>query len=156
TREPPPAAGLPSVARLHEAVTTMMKMTSFRPTLETLETRDTPTAGFGLQGTTLVINGSDTADTATGTPNEHNKNTPFDDTIQVVFHDQGYNVVRVQTIPVWTQGFLGVPIPNVTRIEFYGGKGADTFTNNSYLPCHAEGGDDGDSLFGGSGNDELI
>ncbi len=49
-----------------------------------------------------------------------------------------------------------VPAGTIGRIIYQGRAGDDTFTNNTSLPCLADGGPGDDTLQGGTGNDILI
>jgi len=60
------------------------------------------------------------------------------------------NTPQAKPAPCWK-----CPGP-VTKIEFYGNAGNDTFTNNTNIPCFADGGVGNDTLKGGGANDILF
>ncbi len=47
-------------------------------------------------------------------------------------------------------------LADVTNIDFVGGSGSDTFTNDTHLSSTANGGDAADYMFGGSGSDYFF
>ncbi len=74
-----------------------------------------------------------------------------DNNIVMVSISQGNpNMPKAKPGPTWN-----CPGP-VTKIEFYGNAGNDTFTNNTNIPCFADGGSGNDTLQGGGANDILF
>ncbi|WP_163864936.1 C2 family cysteine protease [Myxococcus eversor] len=95
--------------------------------------------GLDGTGTKVVITGTASADTAAVSyyPN---------DPTSIIVTLNGTSSVY------WLNPLFGSAI---TSISFSGGDGNDTFTNNTALPCTANGGNGDDVLNGGSGDDFL-
>jgi hypothetical protein len=61
----------------------------------------------------------------------------------------------VSTYEVRVNGILRYVQPGVTRFVFKGGAGNDKFTNNTEVPCEADG-EDGDDILTGGWSDDLL
>lgn len=114
--------------------------TAFRPRLEALEDRALPATGASptavLRGGLLTITGTEANDSA------------------VVSAAQGQVFVRMTSGGATrTQSFRGA---QVTRVDFYGLGGNDTYTNLTAIRGQAIGGTGNDTLTGGSGSDYLF
>jgi Ca2+-binding RTX toxin-like protein len=89
--------------------------------------------------------------TIEGTAADDNVSVGCSDTnVVMVSASQGNSNPKTKPVPTWV-----CPGP-VTKIEFYGNAGNDTFTNNTNIPCFADGGSGNDTLQGGAANDILF
>jgi Ca2+-binding RTX toxin-like protein len=107
--------------------------------LESLERRDVPAVSVTLQGTTLVIQGSDLSD--------------------IVIVDQSGPELIVQTFTEGDPGSTTLPpfdAGTVDLIEFHGAAGDDQFDNRTSIVSIAHGDAGLDILTGGNGDDQLF
>lgn len=80
--------------------------------------------------------------------------THADDKVRVTSNDSNQVTVEA-TGALGPQPAKTFGVGEVQRVEFTGGAGNDTFTNDTALPCRAFGGEGLDVLFGGGGDDRL-
>jgi Ca2+-binding RTX toxin-like protein len=107
--------------------------------LEPLEGRDVPSISCVLQGTTLVI---------TGTDPDPNTGHLGNDSVQI--SQQGKDLV----IELFSDGDASmtvqtIPLKSVQLVQFNGLGGNDIFDCNAHVACIADGGDGADALYGG-------
>lgn len=110
---------------------------SYRPTLEHLELRLTPTVTVDGSGN-IVVQG-----------------TPFNDLI--TFSNYNGNVVIKETVNGRLVAVTTLPTPPPgARLIAFGDDGNDVIKNNNLIiPCEFHGGNGNDNLTGGAGNDVL-
>jgi Ca2+-binding RTX toxin-like protein len=111
----------------------MASTKTFRPEVEVLNSRVNPSAVFQTWDGTLMIHGTNGRDFV------HVSQDVYGD---VVVNDGGFVDV-----------FDG---RTVTDIQFFGYRGCDTFLNDTFIDCFADGGAGNDYLEGGWGNDVLL
>lgn len=129
-----------------------------RPSLEALENRDLMSAGnflptgvwFDAPTGTLSIVGSDNADQAMVTVYPTFK-------IHATLSHLGPPAQpgNANSRPVIQDGDLILDDSVVKKIQFFGQKGDDTFSDATDIPCTAYGGEGNDKLVGGNDNDHL-
>jgi Ca2+-binding RTX toxin-like protein len=107
------------------------------------------TYGISVTGSTLRICGNDNSEAAEVSL----VNGKLDATLEhMVYHQVDINTfIKMPSVDA-TGEFDPAAI---TKIEFYGNGGDDSFTNDTYVPSAAWGGDGSDMLVGGYGDDAL-
>lgn len=148
---------------------------SIKPVVELLETRECPSTTSRLVGSTLQIRVTDSQGQGgffLTDPGVTDNNV----VVQVKKGSKNLSVTTYSTSPSTTPSnglFLVDPGKTqkvtfaknkVADIKFFGGSGKDHFTNNTGIPCQANGGDGNDTLLtsgrtdtvdGGSGQDSV-
>jgi len=122
-------------------------MSQFKPSLETLESRDVPSASIGAEGT-LIVHGTDQADIIrVYVPGDQTGKVAVAQTTAGVQTTQLFDKSAVSNIVIRGQNGNDT-IRNGTSFKslILGGNGADTIW----------GGSNTDFVFGGAGNDRLF
>jgi hypothetical protein len=142
--------------------------TRVRPQLEALEDRCVPAVGISVQGTALVIEGTEMADRVSVSVNTRGTSSVSDD--QVVVRamtgaetiTKSFALYKMQTIivpplpGVYSKPTVRtVPVLTITGLTFRARGGNDYLENSSFLATTAYGGRGNDNFFGGSGADRL-
>src|SRR5262245_57042810 len=115
---------------------------SFRPRVEALEGRDVPAGTIAVNGGVLILTGTDHADSARVRYDDRGTVLLFDDRLVVTLSQT--NSATVGTFNVY-RTLLPYQLDAryervITRLDFTGAGGDDTFANNSELPAQADGG----------------
>ena len=111
----------------------------FIPNLESLENRDTPSAGTLLSSGTLMVAGTDQADII-------RVFHPGGDATKVAVNETTGGVLSTQTFEQ----------SQVKNLLIFGGKGNDTITNDTAMRSVIFGGDGNDTIWGGSAADVIF
>lgn len=124
---------------------TTTKKFAFRPAVEGLEDRWAPAVTITPNGGTLLIQSNGASDTVSVA-------RPIVGTTE-----DGTAIIDLDAARVTVNGVNNPTIfQNVTRIEFFGNGGNDSFTNQTPFASRLEGGTGNDTLRGGGNNDTIL
>jgi hypothetical protein len=120
---------------------------------EALEARDLMTITFNPTTGWIRMEGTTAADAGKVLLDTRGTASIFDDRVVVKLGPSGSPPAETETFRIYAWGW---PAQVVKGISFQGWEGNDSFANQTWLPCSADGDDGNDKLTGGSGADVLV